>query len=262
MVQDLELKLLAASAHLARESIVITDAAIDLPGPRIVFVNAAFTNMTGYTAEDVLGKTPRILQGPKTSRVLLDRLRATLAQGKVFNGEGINYRKDGSEFYIDWQIAPLRGTDGAITHFLAFQRDITEQKRAEQVLAESEERYRLLVESSPDAMLVQAEGKIVFANVATAKLLGAERPEMIVGMAFTDILPPDCRAEGQQRLVESAARVTPLSQQTLVRVDGVPVKVESIGIPITFAGKPAVQIILHDLTERLLLELHPARLSA
>ena len=233
---------------------MVTDAEIDLPGPRIVFVNAAFTNMTGYTEEEVLGKTPRILQGPKTSRVLMDRLRATLAQGGVFNGEGINYRKDGSEFYMDWQIVPLRGTDGAITHFLAFQRDITERKRAEQVLAESEERYRLLVENSPDAMLVQAEGKIVFANGATAKLLGAERPETIVGMAFTDILPPDCRAEGQQRLVESAAKGAPLSQQTLVRMDGVPVKVESLGIPITFAGKAAVQIILHDLTERLLLE--------
>jgi len=253
-VQDLESRLFAACAHQARESIVITDAEIDLPGPRIVFVNAAFTKMTGYTAEDVLGKTPRILQGPKTGRVLLDRLRASLEQGTVFNGEGINYRKDGSEFYLDWQIVPLRGMDGAITHFLAFQRDITERRRAEQVLAESEERYRMLVESSPDAMLVQAEGKIVFANVATAKLLGAERPEMIVGMAFTDILPPDCRAEGQQRLVESAAKVTPLSQQTLVRMDGDPVKVESLGIPITFAGKPAVQIILHDLTERLLLE--------
>jgi PAS domain S-box-containing protein len=254
VVQDPVSRLFAAAAQQARESIVITDATIDLPGPRIVFVNAAFTKMTGYTAEDVLGKTPRILQGPKTSRVLLDRLRATLEQGKVFNGEGINYRKDGSEFYIDWQIVPIRGAYGAITHFVAFQRDITERRRAEQVLAESEERYRLLVESSPDAMLVQAEGRIVFANVATAKLLGAERPEMIVGMGFTEILPPDFRAEGQQRLIESAENGAPLSQQTLVRMDGVPVKVESLGIPLTFAGKPAIQIILHDLTERLLLE--------
>jgi len=254
MIRDLKSRLLAASAHQARESIVITDAAIDLPGPRIVFVNAAFTNMTGYTAEEVLGKTPRILQGPKTSRVLLKRLRARLEQGKVFNGEGINYRKDGSEFYIDWQIVPLRGADGAITHFLAFQRDITERRRGEQVLAESEARYRMLVESSPDAMLVQAEGKIVFANAATARLLGAERPEMIVGLDFAEMLSSDCRAEGQRRLLESAAKVTPLAQQTLVRPDGLLVKVESLGIPIIFAGKPAVQIILHDLTERLLLE--------
>jgi PAS domain S-box-containing protein len=246
--------LLVATARQSRDAILITDAELDPPGPRIIFTNASFTKITGYTAEELLGKTPRILQGPKTSRALLARLRATLERGEVFEGEGINYRKDGSEFYIDWQIVPLCGPDGAITHYAAFQRDVTERKRAEQVLAESEERYRMLVESSPDAMLVHVEGKIVFANAATAKLLGAERPEAIVGLGIEDILPPEHRVEVQRRIMEYAAKVTPLFEQTFLRLDGTHVQVEGVGIPITYGGKPAAQVILHDLTERLKLE--------
>jgi PAS domain S-box-containing protein len=251
--EKLDALLVAAALH-SREAILITDAELDRPGPRIVFANASFSRITGYTQEEILGKTPRILQGPKTERALLDRLRATIARGDVFNGEGVNYRKDGSEFHMDWQIVPIRGPDGKISHYAAYQSDITKRKLAEQVLAESEERYRLLVESSPDPMLVHADGKIVFANIATAKLLGAGQPTDIVGMGITDIIPPEDRAQVRKRIVEFAAKVTPLFEQDFLRLDGTCVKAEGIGIPITFGGKPAVQIILHDRTERLLLE--------
>lgn len=247
------LRLLAATLEHSRDSIVITDAQLDRPGPHILFTNLAFTKNTGYAPEEALGKTPRILQGPRTDRALLDRLRATLGRGEVFQGEGVNYRKDGSEFYMDWEIVPLRSPAGTVTHYAAFQRDVTERKRAAQVLAESEERYRLLVECSPDAMFVHAGGRVVFANAATAKLLGAETPDQIVGRALLDIAPP-APDRGTRQFEAPAEEVALLSEQSLRRIDGTQVKVESIGIPITFGGKPAVQMILHDLTERLRLE--------
>jgi PAS domain S-box-containing protein len=132
------LKLLGSAVKQSRESILITDAQLDLPGPKIIFVNPAFTQMTGYAAEEVIGKTPRILQGPRTDRTVLARLRKNLEQGEVFSGETINYRKDGKEFDLEWQVAPLRDAGGKITHFVATQHDITERKKLEAQFLQSQ----------------------------------------------------------------------------------------------------------------------------
>src|SRR4028118_672402 len=92
----------AAMRHVS-EAVVITTTELDPPGPEIVYVNEGFCQMTGYAAEEVLGQTPRILQGPKTDRAELDRLRRHLSRGEPFvGGEAINYRKDGSEYVLDW----------------------------------------------------------------------------------------------------------------------------------------------------------------
>jgi PAS domain S-box-containing protein len=94
--------------------------------------------MTGYSAEEVVGKTPRLLQGPRSDRTVLDRLRKKLEQGEVFEGETINYRKDGKEFTLEWQIAPLRNASGKITHFVATQHDITARKKLEEQFRQSQ----------------------------------------------------------------------------------------------------------------------------
>jgi PAS domain S-box-containing protein len=132
------LRLLGSAVEQAKEAILITDAELDLPGPRIIFVNPAFTQMTGYAAAEVIGKTPRLLQGPSSDRSVLDRLRQNLQRGEVFAGETVNYRKDGTEFELEWQIAPLRNADGATTHFVAIQRDITLRKQMEARLLQSQ----------------------------------------------------------------------------------------------------------------------------
>ncbi len=129
------LRLLGSAVEQSSESVMITEADLDAPGPRIVFVNPAFTRMTGWATAEVIGKTPRMLQGPRTGVAVLARLRQQLERGEVFEGEAINYRKDGSEFAMEWQIAPLRGAGGKITHYLAIQRDVTERQRAQAELA-------------------------------------------------------------------------------------------------------------------------------
>ncbi len=132
------LRLLSSAVKQSKESIMITEADLNLPGPKIIFVNPAFTQMTGYSAAEVLGGTPRLLQGPRTDRAVLDRLRHSLAAGDVFSGEAINYRKDGTEFVLEWQIAPLRNSRSEITHFVAIQRDVTARKRLEAQLVQSQ----------------------------------------------------------------------------------------------------------------------------
>ena len=184
------LRLLNTAVNQAKESVLITDAQLDRPGPRIVFTNPAFTQMTGYTAEEVLGGTPRILQGPRTERAVLDRLRKNLAAGEVFSGEAINYRKGGQEFIIEWQIAPLRDTRGIITHFVAIQRDITARKQVELALQDSEERYRSLIENATDAIFtIAADGTFTSLNLAVETLLGSPRRAWL-GQPFLPMVDP------------------------------------------------------------------------
>jgi PAS domain S-box-containing protein len=94
-------------------------------GYPIVFINQAFTEMTGYHLADLAGKSPSLLQGPRTDPVVLERLRKDLEEGRIFHGRAVNYRKDGSEFLMEWKIAPVRNENEVVTHFMAIQRDVT-----------------------------------------------------------------------------------------------------------------------------------------
>ena len=113
----------------AYDAILITTPGLDEPDPIIEYVNPAFERMTGWRREEAVGQSPRILQGPKTGRVLLDRLRRDLAEQQSFHGEGINYRKDGTTYPVEWNISAVRDEHGTIRHWLAIQRDISDRMR-------------------------------------------------------------------------------------------------------------------------------------
>jgi PAS domain S-box-containing protein len=113
-------RLLEASMEESFNSILITEAA---PGYPIIYVNPAFCELTGYGPHEVMGKSPSILQGPDTDPKVVSRLDRDLAEGKLFFGKAINYRKDGSTFMMEWKIAPIRNDKDEITHFLAIQRE-------------------------------------------------------------------------------------------------------------------------------------------
>ena len=132
------LRLLESAVQQASDAVTITTSELDRPGPRIVYANPAFTKITGYPLDDVLGRTPRLLQGPKTERSVLDALRATLVAGQVFAGETTNYRNDGTEFLMQWRVAPLRDRAGTVTHYVAIQRDVTEQRSIETQLQQAQ----------------------------------------------------------------------------------------------------------------------------
>jgi len=115
---------------------LITEQRLKRPGPRVTYVNPAFTKMTGYTKDDIVGQTPRILQGPKTDRALLERLKRQLDAGERFHGETVNYRRDGSEYVLNWSIEPIHDEKGEITHWVATQSDVTKQRDLEQEVLE------------------------------------------------------------------------------------------------------------------------------
>jgi PAS domain S-box-containing protein len=115
---------LAAACDNAFESIVITAANKTDNAYPIIYVNQAFTTMTGYGAEEVIGSSPGILQGPKTDDAVIERLDADLAECRPFHGQAINYRKDGSEFTLEWKVIPVTDGHGTVTHFVSVQREV------------------------------------------------------------------------------------------------------------------------------------------
>lgn len=110
-------------------SIVCEAAPIDPPGPRISYVNAAFCALTGYTAAEAIGQTPRILQGEGTDRETLDRIRAAVVAGQPIRELLLNYAKDGRPYWLDIAIAPLHDPLGRVTHFVAIERDVSQLKQ-------------------------------------------------------------------------------------------------------------------------------------
>ena len=124
----------------AYDSILITDAQLDRPGPRIVYANPAFQQMTGYSLDEVGGATPRILQGEATDRSVLDELRRSLERGQPFEGSVVNYRRDGTPFDVEWRTTPMRDAAGVIRAYVAVQRDVTAHNRMLQQLREQADR--------------------------------------------------------------------------------------------------------------------------
>ena len=126
--QNLMKRMLENAMEHSFHGIMITRAE---PGYPIVYVNDAFTQMTGYSVEEMIGKSPAILQGPRTDRAVLDRLNQALYEGRLFHGEAINYRKDGSEFVMEWKIVPIKNDKEVTSHYLALQQDVTKFKQSE-----------------------------------------------------------------------------------------------------------------------------------
>lgn len=119
----------------ANDAVLITRGdEIDKPGPKIIYVNQAFTNLTGYEADEVIGKTPRILQGPDTSRKELDKLREALEEREACQIEVVNYSKRGEPYWVEMSVVPILDTHGDCSHFISIERDVTERKKNERAL--------------------------------------------------------------------------------------------------------------------------------
>lgn len=136
---ELRLRLLESAVANARDAVLITDAALDGAGPVIVYANLACTTVTGYSIEALVGATPQKLYGPKTSRSGLSNLMKAMREGRGTEYELINYRQDGSEFWAEWTISPVRDEHGAITNWVALVRETTERKHTETQLVRQNE---------------------------------------------------------------------------------------------------------------------------
>lgn len=126
--QTIMKRLLEASMDESFNGVTITEAG---PGYPIVYVNPALCDMTGYGPHELVGKSPSMLQGPNTHQWVLDQLKEQLDTGDQFHGRTSNYRKDGSEFVMEWKIVPIRDAVGVASHYLAIQREVIPDLEAE-----------------------------------------------------------------------------------------------------------------------------------
>jgi diguanylate cyclase (GGDEF)-like protein/PAS domain S-box-containing protein len=171
-----QLKLQAAALQAAANSIVITD----LNGA-IVWTNPAFSLLSGYTAEEVLGKNLRLLNSGKHDKTFYAQMWLTIMAGKVWRGEIVNRRKDGSCYTEEMTITPVSSETSGITHFVAIKQDITDRKQAEQALRQAEEKYRAIFEDAVVGIFqTTPDGRPLSVNRAYAEMHGYDSPEQLL----------------------------------------------------------------------------------
>ena len=184
------LRLLESIVVSVNDVVLITEAEpFDLPGPRVIYVNEAFKRMTGYSNEDIIGQTPRILQGPKTDRKQLDKIRAALEKWESVRVEMTNYRKDGSEFTVELSITPIANEEGWYTHWVSVQRETTERKEAEEALNRIHEQLQQANEQL-EARVGERTSELSAANAELLREVGERRraEEQLYHHAFHDAL--------------------------------------------------------------------------
>lgn len=126
--EEQRLKLLESVVTHTNDAVMITEAEpLDAPGPKILYVNQAFTQMTGYTPEEVIGKSPRILQGPKSNKEELKQMGKALRKWNSCEITTINYKKNGTPFWVNFSVSPVADEKGWFTHFISIERDVTEK---------------------------------------------------------------------------------------------------------------------------------------
>lgn len=158
------------------ELVIFTDCDLSFPdGPRMVYVNEAVERLTGYSAAELLGRSPKIFQGDLTDRATLHRVRAALEGLEPIQVEVVNYTKSGQPYWVEMSISPVLGEDGKPRYFISVQRDITRRKDAEHKLVRLENDYRFMFENvQAGVILHKASTEIVYANPMALELLGVE----------------------------------------------------------------------------------------
>lgn len=183
-----QLVLLNTALEAAANGIILVDK-----DGTILWSNSAFTLMTGYSQDEIVGQNLRLLKSGEQDQEFYENLWETILEGKVWRGELANRRKDGSLYYEDQTITPVFDRDGKITNFISIRQDITERKRAEQALKKSEEQYRSLVKATAQIVWqTDATGEVVEDNPIWRAFTGQSLDEYM-GRGWIHAIDPNDR---------------------------------------------------------------------
>lgn len=214
-----QVKLLNQAVANLEEGVLITESNNHSSGgPRIVFVNAAMCRISGYTAYDLIGQSPRMLQGPDTNPQTLDYLKTEMSAGRSCRVELINQHKNGAPYEIEQFVTPLLNEAGSVTHFVAIQFDISQRKQAEKALKESEERKHAILYAAADAIVtVNSDGNISDLNPAAETMFGYILNELIgqnISLVIP-LLPTNTFSESIAPNPDAAGRRSPVTRREI-----------------------------------------------
>ena len=228
----------------AADGIVITEV-----DGKIQYVNPAFTTLTGYTRQEAVGQYTRVLKSGRHPATFYQELWSTVRSGRVWHGEVINRRKNGSLYYEEMQISPVQGAGGEITSYIAIKRDVSERHAAE----ETRRFLAAIVENSEDSIIAYTPAGIILTwNRGAERIFGYSSGD-VVGKHVSMVIPPERHHELRyftDQVVQGKS--VPQFEGLGLRKDGSRFHISVTGCPITnFAGEvTAVSTILRDISER------------
>ena len=250
----------------ANDGIDIVEYNPDTKVRRLVMCNDSFVKMSGFTREDLM-KSDNLnslvtffnfveLDSSEDNEAAATTQKITSIDGTQEYYKGISKwnRPDGKECIYEWTAVPWIDQDKM--YLVGIDRDITERIHAENALRESEERYRRLVQTMPDAVIIHASGKVKFINPSGARLFGFRTCEEIIGLEIINFIHPDYRqlVEERIRLTRDKGEDLPLLEEKFIRVDGSVVDVEVSAINFSINGEAASLVIARDITSRKMAE--------
>ena len=232
--------------ELSRDAILFLDRT-----GKILCINPCGIQLSGYSAEELRGANIfDLLLLPEDHSAVRQMLQDAV-KGRARECEVRWRTNDGAIVHFAGASVPRFSASGEFLSTLCTLRDVTEGKRAEEALRESEERYRVLVEFSPNSICVHRDGKLLYVNPAGVRLFGATDLAELVGRSVLDFIHPDSLPVVRERLRRLRAGGTaPLIEERFVTLNGDVRDVEVTAIPITYENGPAAQVIIRDITER------------
>ena len=162
---------------------------------RVEYVNSGFTKISGYSLDEALGKIPAELFSDKGTEIDFEQEPwwKAVSTGEIWQGEFLNNRKDGSQLWVVSTIAPVHNADGEIINYVEVSQDITNEKRLQEQLKESELRFRQIIESASDLIYrTNAQGEFTYVNPVGAHLLGLKETD-VIGIHYLELVAPEAR---------------------------------------------------------------------
>jgi PAS domain S-box-containing protein len=219
---------------------------------QFIYVSPAYEKIWGRSCRSLYDDPYTYLEAvhPEDKPRLWENIRHELEEGVYIDTEYRILQPGGTVRWIHSRNFPVSDPDGKVNRVAGMAEDITERRIAEDALRESEDRYRKLVEISPSAVLLHQDGKVIYANQALAGILGAGRPEDLIGKDVLDLVHPDYRATVRANISRDlAGEMSPFTELQLIRKDGAAVLVEGQGVGTTIGGRPSVLVSITDITE-------------
>ena len=249
-----DLQLLQQAFTASINSIVIVDARQpDLP---LIYINPAFERLSGYTAAEIIGRNCRFLQGEDRHQDARHEIRAALTQGQSVTTVLRNYRKDGTMFQNELSISSIQDVAGTVTHFVGFQKDVTEETRTQRRFEESEEHslsgataLQRALDLSPDLIVsTGTDDHFVTVSAASTRVLGYLPEEMIGHSTSEFIHPEDGAASSAENRRSRAGHATTTFQNRLLHRDGSVVWMEWSAVMVP--GEDILYSMGRDVTQR------------